>query len=116
MPIRKSGTTEIPRLKDQSSMEILKTLTDSLKQGCVCIDHSTIYRWVQKYTPEMKKRMRWQWRRPMSDSWRVDKTYIKVRSKGTYLYRAVDKLGSTIDFYLSSTRSETLPWQGASCL
>ena len=36
MPIRKSGTTEIPRLKDQSSMEILKNLTDSLKQGCVC--------------------------------------------------------------------------------
>ena len=36
LPIRKSGTTEIPRLKDQSSMKILKNLTDSLKQGCVC--------------------------------------------------------------------------------
>ena len=49
--------------------------------------------------------MRWQWRRPMSDIWRVDETYIKVRGKWTYLYRAVDKLGNTIDFYLSSTRN-----------
>ncbi len=48
--------------------------------------------------------MRWQWRRPMSDSWRVDETYIKVRGKWTYLYRAVDKFGNMIDFYLSPTR------------
>ena len=41
----------------------------------------------------------------MSDSWRVDETYIKVRGKWVYLYRAVDKLGNTIDFYLSSTRN-----------
>ena len=45
----------------------------------VSVDHFTIYRWVQEYAPEMEKRMRWQWRRPMSDSWRVDETYIKVR-------------------------------------
>lgn len=49
--------------------------------------------------------MRWQWRRPMSDSWRVDGTYIRVKGKWTYLYRAVDKLGNTIDFYLSATRN-----------
>ena len=48
--------------------------------------------------------MRWQWRRAMSDSWRVDATYIKVKGKWAYLYRAVDKLGNTIDFYLSPTR------------
>ena len=55
--------------------------------------------------PEMEKRLRWQWRRPTSGSWRVDETYIKVRGKWTYLYRAVDKFGNTIDFYLSSTRN-----------
>ncbi|MEL6574157.1 MAG: IS6 family transposase [Pseudomonadota bacterium] len=71
----------------------------------VRIDHSTIYRWVQKYAPEMEPRMRWQWRRPMSDSRRVDETYIKVRGKWSYLYRAVDKHGNTIDFYLSSIRN-----------
>ena len=43
--------------------------------------------------------------RPGSTSWRVDETYIKVRGEWTYLYRAVDKHGKTIDFYLSPTRS-----------
>ena len=73
----------------------------------VAVDHSTIYRWVQRFAPEMEKRLRWQWRRPQSRSWRVDETYIKVRGKWAYLYRAVDKLGNTIDFYLSATRNTT---------
>ena len=64
----------------------------------VAVDHSTIYRWVQRYAPEMEKRLRWQWRRPRSGSWRVDETYVKVRGKWAYLYRAVDKFGDTIDF------------------
>jgi transposase-like protein len=46
-----------------------------------------------------RKRLRWHWRRPRSGSWRVDETYVKVRGKWPYLYRAVDKLGNTIDFY-----------------
>ena len=46
-----------------------------------------------------------EWRRPLSSSWRVDETYIKVRGKWAYLYRAVDKFCDTIDFYLSSTRN-----------
>ena len=71
----------------------------------VAVDHSTIYRWVQRFAPEMEKRLRWQWRRPQSRSWRVDETYIKVRGKWAYLYRAVDKLGNAIDFYLSATRN-----------
>ena len=71
----------------------------------VAVDHSTIYRWVQRFAPEMEKRLRWQWRRPQSRSWRIDETYIKVRGKWAYLYRALDKLGNTIDFYLSATRN-----------
>ncbi len=71
----------------------------------VPVDHSTIYRWVQRYAPEIEKRLRWQWRRPRSTSWRVDETYVKVRGKWTYLYRALDKEGNTIDFYLSPTRN-----------
>ena len=54
-----------------------------------------------------RKRLRWHWRRPHSGSWRVDETYVKVGGKWSYLYRAVDKLGNTIDFYLSSTRNTT---------
>ena len=71
----------------------------------VAVDHSTIYRWVQRFAPEMEKRLRWQWRRPQSTSWRIDETYVKVRGKWAYLYRALDKLGNTIDFYLSATRN-----------
>ena len=71
----------------------------------VSVDHSTIYRWVQRYAPEIEKRLRWQWRRPASTSWRIDETYVKVRGQWAYLYRAIDKHGSTIDFYLSPTRN-----------
>ena len=51
----------------------------------VRVDHSTIYRWVQRYAPEMEKWLRWQWRCPQSTSWRVDETYVKVRGAWTYL-------------------------------
>ena len=69
------------------------------------IDHSTIYRWVQQYAPQIERRLRWQWRPPRSKTWRKDETYIKVRGKWAYLYRAVDKFGDTIVLYLSPTRN-----------
>src|SRR3546814_16394107 len=53
----------------------------------------------------MDKRLRFFWRRGFDPSWRLDETYVKVLGKWTYLYRAVDKRGDTIDFYLSPTRS-----------
>ena len=71
----------------------------------VAVDHTTIYRWVQRFAPEIEKRLRWQWRRPGSGSWRIDETYVKVRGRWAYLYRVVDKFGDTIDFYLSATRN-----------
>ncbi len=67
------------------------------------VDHTTLYRWVQHYAPEMEKRLRYFWRLTLGYSWRVDETYVKVKSQWKYLYRAVDKQGNTIDFYLSST-------------
>ena len=54
------------------------------------VDHTTIYRWVQHYAPEMEKRLRWYWKPTMGYSWRVDETYVKVKGKWTYLYRAID--------------------------
>ncbi len=68
------------------------------------VDHTTLYRWVQYYAPEMEKRLRWYWKPSMGRSWRVDETYVKVKGKWAYLYRAIDKSGDTIDFYLSSIR------------
>jgi transposase-like protein len=61
--------------------------------------------WVQRCAPEIEKRLRWQWHGPCSGSWRVDEAYVKVRGQWAYLYRAIDKLGNTIDFYLSPTRN-----------
>ena len=80
-----------------------RDLESMMTERGVAVDHSTIYRWVQRFAPEMEKRLRWQWRWPRSSSWRVDETYVKVRDKWAYLYCAVDKFGNTIDFYLSAT-------------
>ena len=82
-----------------------RDLETMMTERGVSVDHSTIYRWVQHFAPEMKRRLRWQWRWPRSRSWRIDETYVKVRGKWAYLYRALDKLGNTIDFYLSATRN-----------
>ena len=83
-----------------------RNLEEMLEERGVDVDHTTLYRWVQHYAPKMEKRLRWYWKRPSIDrSWRVDETYVKVKGQWTYLYRAVDKDGDTIDFYLSSTRN-----------
>jgi transposase-like protein len=53
----------------------------------------------------MEKRLRWYWKPSMGYSWRVDETYVKVKGEWTYLYRALDRKGHTLDFYLSATRN-----------
>src|SRR6201994_701347 len=49
-------------------------------------DHVTVWRWVQRYGPEMEQRLRRRLK-PINDSWRVDETYIRVKGKWVYLYR-----------------------------
>src|SRR6202040_3806628 len=66
-------------------------------------DHVTVWRWVQRYGPEIQRRLRPRLR-PTNDSWRVDETYIRVKGKWVYLYRAVASSGATIDFLLSAKR------------
>ena len=67
------------------------------------VDHTTIYRWVQKYAPELDKQTRWYRQVPdwQARSWRVDETYIRVGGKWCYLYRAITAGGQTLDFHLS---------------
>jgi IS6 family transposase len=69
--------------------------------------HHDSHRWVQKYGPELDKRTRWyrQTSPLVSDSWRVDETYIRVGGRWCYLYRAVTKHGRTLDFYMSTRRN-----------
>src|SRR5919202_1390576 len=69
----------------------------------VTVDHTTIYRWIQAYAPEIEKRIR-PHLRLSNGSWRVDETYAKVKGRWMNLYRAVDSRGQTIDFLLSAKR------------
>ena len=59
---------------------------------------------AKHYAPEIKKRLRWYWKRPaVCRSWRVDETYVKVKGRWAYLYRAVDKSGAAIAAVLTGT-------------
>jgi transposase, IS6 family len=70
------------------------------------VDHTTLFRWIQAYAPELEKRIR-PHLRMTNGSWRVDETYIRVKGEWVYLYRAVDAAGQTIDFLLSPKRDAT---------
>jgi transposase-like protein len=67
------------------------------------VDHTTVWRWVQRYAPEINKRIR-PHLKLTGASYRVDETYIKVGKQCKYLYRAVDREGNTIEFMLSAKR------------
>jgi transposase-like protein len=67
------------------------------------VDRTTLFRWIQAYAPELDKRIR-PHLRMTNGSWRVDETYIRVKGKWVYLYRAVDAAGQTIGFLLSPKR------------
>ena len=69
----------------------------------ITLTHTTILRWVQHYLPEFEKRWN-RYARPVGGSWRMDETYRKVRGRWVYLYRAVDRTGWTVDFFLSRNR------------
>src|SRR5271166_5443902 len=80
-----------------------RDVEELLDERSLQADHVTVWRWVQRYAPEMERRLRSRLR-PTNDSWRVDETYIRVKGKWVYLYRAVDSSGATIDFLLSAKR------------
>jgi transposase-like protein len=73
-----------------------------LLRGLV-ISSQLLLRWVQRYVPDFEKSWA-QYARSVGGSWRCDETYIKVKGRWTYLYRAVDKQGRTVDFLLSERR------------
>jgi len=79
-----------------------RDLEEMMVERGLHVDHTTIYRWVQCYAPELEKCCR-PHVKPATDSWRVDETYIKVKKEWVYLYRAVDSSGNTLDFRLSPT-------------
>src|SRR5512133_951719 len=80
-----------------------RNLEEMMAERGLTIDHSTIARWVLRYAPVLNQRIRSEMRNP-NRSWRVDETYIRVAGRWTYLYRAIDSAGNTIDFLLSPYR------------
>jgi len=81
----------------------LRDLEELMAERGLNVDHSTIGRCVLRYAPELNKRVRREVGTP-NRSWRLHETYICVAGSWTYLYRAVDSAGETIDFMLSPKR------------
>jgi len=80
-----------------------RDVEELMRERGVWVDHTTVFRWVQRYAPELDKRCRPQLK-TTNDSYRVDETYIRIKKHWYYLYRAVDSTGATLDFMLSPTR------------
>src|SRR3979411_303212 len=81
----------------------LRDIEELLEERGLGADHTTVWRWVQRYAPELEQRLR-RHLKPTNRSWRVDETYIRVQGRWCYLYRAIDSTGATIDFLLSALR------------
>ncbi len=79
-------------------------LAEMMQERGVAVDPSTLFRWVQRYAPEIEKRIR-RYQGPRSGSWRVDEAYVRVGGRWKYLFRAVDKQGQLIDFMLADRRN-----------
>ena len=80
-----------------------RDLVAMMNERGIDLAHTTILRWVQHYSPEFEKRWK-RFARSVGGSWRMDETYIRIKGEWMYLYRAVDKAGKTVDFYLSRKR------------
>ena len=81
----------------------VRNLEEMMAERGVEVDHSTVHRWALKILPVLAKVFRRR-KRPVGRSWRMDETYIRVGKQWKYLYRAVDKLGHTVDFLLTAKR------------
>ena len=80
-----------------------RQLEEIMEEHGVAVDHATLNRWVLKYVPPLEQEFR-AYKRPVGASRRMDETYVLVKGAWNYLYRAVDKAGTTVDFLLTAKR------------
>ncbi|GLS21033.1 IS6 family transposase [Labrys miyagiensis] len=81
----------------------LRDLEEMMIERGICVDHSTIHRWVVRFSPLLLERFN-QRKRAVTGKWHIDETYIKVRGRWAYLYRAIDSVGDTVKFFFSENR------------
>jgi putative transposase len=82
-----------------------RDLEEMAKDRGLEVDHSSLQRWVIKFTPQLEEIARKK-KKPVGTSWRMDETYVKVNGKWKYLYRGVDKDNNTIDYLLTANRDK----------
>ncbi len=80
-----------------------RDVEELLAERGIEVDHVTVHRWVQRFTPLLVDAARFG-RHRVGDRWHVDETYVKVAGRSVYLYRAVDQFGQVIDVYASKRR------------
>ena len=80
-----------------------RDIEELFRERGLAVDHSTLNRWVLTYAPRIERRLR-SFRKPHCGSIGIDETYIKIRGQWRYLYRAIDKHGTPVDFLLTAKR------------
>jgi hypothetical protein len=81
----------------------LRDVEELMAERGLSVDHTSVWRWTQRYAPEVERRLRGQLK-PKGSTWHIDETFVRISSRWMYLFRAVDSAGQTVDFYLSETR------------
>jgi transposase-like protein len=105
-PSRPPNTTRRPLYRERWYLRYglsNRDVEELLAERGVDVDHVTVHRWVQRFTPLLVDAARFG-RHRVGDRWHVDETYVKVAGRRVYLYRAVDQYGHVIDVSASARR------------
>jgi hypothetical protein len=87
-----------------------RNVEELLAERGVEVDHVTVYRWVQRFTPLLAEAAR-PCRHSVGDCWQVDETYVKVAGRWRYVYRAIDQFGQVIDVFVTPRRDATAAYR-----
>jgi transposase-like protein len=82
----------------------LRDLEEMMAEQGISVDHATVHRWVVRYSSELLERFNRR-KRAVTGRWHIDETYIKIRGRWMYLYRAIDSNGDTVEFWFSEQRN-----------